>query len=130
MDADYELSGQLQTTMSRMLRQSARELCGFLLRRADNSQGFAVARNLAHGPSVFLIPEREIARNYRNAERNGDNVIAFVHSHSSSLELSTADGRAMRRMRIPWIIVALEENDTGLIYRIYQVPEDLAAYSR
>ncbi len=102
----------LQATASREIQRALEdagttaEICGFLLQDETGRQAFRQVANLA-GPGEFLVSELDWSRVIRDSEKRGLSVIAFVHSHLSSLDMSEADRRCCNAIDLPFVVVRL-----------------------
>jgi proteasome lid subunit RPN8/RPN11 len=106
--------------LSRAIRNAgAREICGFLLSSPDGEQQLRLVSNWASMPGSFIVGESEVQRIERCAERERLQIQAFVHSHSSVLELSEEDNRGIRSSDLPWILVKLDGDQ--LTYAVYEL---------
>ena len=94
-----------------------RELCGFLLGSPKSKQSFIRVSNFGPGPKSFFVPEAEFLRVSKFAETQNMKVIAFIHSHIHSIELSETDLIGMKRTAFPWIIVKLA--GSSIVYSVY-----------
>jgi proteasome lid subunit RPN8/RPN11 len=107
------LGADAERTLREALEQSGgEEVVGFLLAPGtDEPASFWRLRNHGEQPGVFALDELEVSRVHRAAERGGETVVAFLHSHTSGLELSAADRRSKALTRFPWVVVRLEQQE-------------------
>lgn len=116
------LGAEAERTLRSALEASGREeVVGFLLAAdAESPAWFWRLRNHGSQPGVFSLDELAVSRVRRAAERRGERVVAFVHSHTSGLELSAADRRSQALTAIPWVVVSLGRS--GLSWRLHPPP--------
>jgi proteasome lid subunit RPN8/RPN11 len=84
------------------------EICGFILRCACGEERFVRVRNL-HSGWRFCVSPGEVERTLRIARTDDCEVLAFVHSHKTSLLLSQADIESLACSEVPWMVVRLRD---------------------
>ncbi|MET1128423.1 MAG: Mov34/MPN/PAD-1 family protein [Thermoproteota archaeon] len=61
--------------------------------------------NVARNPALEFLADPEcVYRIYMEAEREGREVVAIIHSHPAAPQPSLKDLRGMQRWPVPWII--------------------------
>jgi len=104
-----EAEGDLRQALGHSGRE---EVVGFLLAvDAEDPAWFWRLRNYGEQPGVFALDELEVERVRRAAARRGERIVAFVHSHTSSLDLSPPDRRSQLLTRLPWLVVHLDGSE-------------------
>ena len=112
------LTPSTQTTLLRAISASGgHEVCGFLLCGPNEEQLFFRVANWSANPGEFVVADFEVERARRFAEKHCLTVAAFVHSHTSSLDLSCTDELGLKAGALPWIVVM--ERGGELFYRWY-----------
>ena len=110
--------------LTRALEDSGgREICAVVLEDRQGGQEVIRVRNWSRDVDGFFIATSELRRIERYAERQGCKVLAFIHSHSSSLELSDRDRRSLEHSKYPWMVVCL--GAFGLQTTFYENPAQL-----
>ena len=100
-----------------------RELCGYLTLDSHEQQEFYALINRSHDAGSFWVSKGDYQRLARHFARRNLRILAFVHSHSSGLELSREDSICLRASDIPWVIVGIVDGE--LQSRFYK-PGDAA----
>ena len=114
-----QLSPAIIQLLTRALEDSGgREICAVLLENVKGDQAAVRVPNWSRDFDSFFVARSEIKRIERYAERNGYKILAFIHSHRSSLELSDTDRMSLEHSNYPWVIVIL--SDSGLHTRFYE----------
>lgn len=90
---------------SALRRMRGREYCAFLLEGANGTQEIFQVLNVDGLWGSFQVPDSELERVEAHAQRQGMTIVAFIHSHHSSVDMSPADIRSHARSRYPWIVV-------------------------
>ena len=97
------------------------EVCGFLLADPAGRQQFRRVPNYSEVPGAFLIAPTDYRRVHRDAAERGLKVMAVVHSHSASLDLSEADRRDCRLVGLPFVVVLI--CDGAIDHRVHYPDE-------
>jgi proteasome lid subunit RPN8/RPN11 len=99
----------VRSTILRAIAQARQqEVCGYLISTANGNEFFWRLRNLSGQEGHFLIASNELDRVAHASRRNLYTIQAFVHSHTTSLEMSHADRLAFQSSDVPWVIVTQE----------------------
>jgi len=117
-----ELSPRSQDLLKRGIRHArGREICAFVLEGEESHQEIFRVENCGISDGDFHVPEHELQRMLEFARQRTLRVIAFLHSHRSGSEMSSADMESQRSGKTPWIVVRLR--DDTLEYRTYACDE-------
>ena len=81
------------------------EIAGVLVRAPGGKLRYWGAPSLADQPGCAEVPVWWLERAARQAEREGSELVAFLHSHATSLALSAADYLLRRRLSLPLVVV-------------------------
>ena len=100
-----------------------RELCGYLTLDSHEQQEFYALINRSHDAGSFWASNGRISDVGAPFSSTQLRILAFVHSHSSGLELSREDSICLRASDIPWVIVGIVDGE--LQSRFYK-PGDAA----
>lgn len=106
-------TAEAEGDLRQALEESGREeVVGFLLAVEEDAPAwFWRLRNYGEQPGVFALDELEVGRVIRTAARRGERIVAFVHSHTSSLDLSPTDRRRQPLTNLPWLVVRLDGSE-------------------
>lgn len=96
----------VKTISDAILQAQGREICGFLI-TVRHQQRFVRLANYGWGTASCVVPAHEVARMQRYMENTGGRIVAFIHSHSSSLSLSMMDEVGVNASDVPWLVVVL-----------------------
>ena len=99
-----------------------REVCGYLTLDLGMQQAFHRITNRSVEPDNFWISRVDSRRFMKKAARQNLRVLAFLHSHRSSLELSRQDKISLDDSEVPWIVVAVVN---GQLFSKVYYPESL-----
>jgi proteasome lid subunit RPN8/RPN11 len=97
---------------------SGLELCGFILKDGGGKQSLRRVANMAGTAGAFLISALDWRRTLRYAKAEGLEILAVVHSHSSSTEMSEVDRKHCDNLGLPFVIVRVHGDK--LDYRVYR----------
>jgi proteasome lid subunit RPN8/RPN11 len=106
------LTAGAEQTLKQALRESGEiEVTGFLVADPGASGAwFWRLRNYGDQPGTFALDPGEVSRVRRAAARRGQTIVAFVHSHVSSLARSQVDRASQALTDLPWVIVRLDRD--------------------
>jgi proteasome lid subunit RPN8/RPN11 len=99
-------------------RLCGRELCGYLALDRQGRQEFYPLTNRSDELDRFWISKGDYRRLVLHLARGNFRIVAFIHSHPSSLELSLEDSICLRHSDMPWIIVRIFAGE--LQSRVYE----------
>lgn len=114
-----KLKTKIVTTLKKCLNDSKHEICAFLLENKSNDQKIIRVRNFSGNPYGFTLPNSELIRIQEHANTTGFKIIAFIHSHFTSLKLSEQDHDSFQYSLYPWIIVKMGKS--GLLSKLYKL---------
>jgi proteasome lid subunit RPN8/RPN11 len=114
MQIDIRILGTAAATLSAAIREArGREICGFITQgRSPDLLFIRLASAISSGWAV-AIPGYEVRRLQDFIEDRGERVIAFVHSHAFSTDLSESDRNSLVGSPWPWLVVC--QNPAGLV---------------
>ena len=114
-----KMRSSTKEVITRAVRDAGgKEICAVLLQDIYGEQQVIRLPNWSIEPNGFFIAKSELQRVERYAEREGHNILAFIHSHISSLRLSKEDRRSFQNSKYPWIVVCI--GPSGLKSRFYE----------
>jgi proteasome lid subunit RPN8/RPN11 len=116
---------KVMTTVGRCIEEArGREVCGYLTLDQGTRQEFHRVTNRSTELDNFWISRTDYRRFMRKVSRQNLQILGFVHSHQSSLELSRQDKISLNNSEVPWIVVTIA--DSQLLSKVYY-PEHLSA---
>jgi proteasome lid subunit RPN8/RPN11 len=107
--APFQIDSAVTAVLTRAIIEArGREICGFFVLDSAYRQQFIAVPNRSLLPAhSFSVCNSDRDRVFRGAVRTNSQIMAFVHSHRISLDLSVADQRSFACQDIPWAIVVL-----------------------
>jgi proteasome lid subunit RPN8/RPN11 len=108
MDNSFELPEKLLSELTEALNDSHnKELCGFLLKNNTGELEFIRMANWADGLNEFFIAKSQYESIKLYSYRMKKELFAFLHSHISSLDMSSTDRDSFFLGDIDWIVIRL-----------------------
>jgi proteasome lid subunit RPN8/RPN11 len=102
------LDPPIRTLLVQIIEDAAgKEICGFLIRNSDGRQAFVRLPNWSGDPDGFFVAESEASRITQYVKEKGQEIIAFLHSQNSTLELSKDDLQSLQHSNLPWVVAWL-----------------------
>jgi proteasome lid subunit RPN8/RPN11 len=95
-----------------------KEICALLLEDINGEQEIFRLPNWSNVSTAFFVAKSELQIVEHYAEREDKKILAFIHSHHSSPQISQADRRGLKYSKYPWVVVCL--GPTGLEVKNYK----------
>lgn len=119
MEKSLRIAPNMISLLERCIRDAGdREFCALLLQHPDGQQEVIRLPNWSEDRFAFFVSTSELRRIERFASRVGAKVLAFIHSHISSLDLSDTDQEYLHHSKYNWVVVIMQ--DGSIRTKVYE----------